>query len=288
MTATTPAIHTPAAEPLPRARRWRLAPLVPLAALLVLVVAGPFLWPLDPAEQDLTARLQTPSLEHPLGTDQLGRDLLSRVLHGGRISLGVSFLAVLLSGAIGTLLGTLSGLTRGILDLVVMRVVDLLVSMPFLLLALAVAGLSGGGLKGIVLALGLFGWTNYARLSRAEAMRLRGTLMVEAAQAVGAGPTRILFRYLLPNLAGPILVLAVVRFSHAVLTIAGLSFLGVGVQPPTPEWGAMLADGVRFLERAPHVLLVPGTAITAACLVVSLSGDALRRYLDPRSRRAAS
>jgi len=262
----------------------KLTPLWGVLLLLVLVLAGPLAWRIDPAEQDLERRLEGPSLEHPLGTDQLGRDLLSRVLHGGRLTLGVSVLVVLLSGALGTVIGVASGAGGGLADLVIARVIDVMVAMPFLLVALAAGGLSGGGVHTLVLTLGLFGWTNYARVARVETRRLLSAPMIEAARAVGAGPLRVFVRHLLPNIAAPLLVLAVVRYSYSVLAIAGLSFLGVGVQPPTPEWGAMLADGMRFLERAPHVLIVPGTAITLSCLVVSLTGESIRRRLNPHAR----
>lgn len=276
------------APPAVRRSHWRtvsgVAPFTGVLLLVVLVLAGPLVWRVDPAEQHLERRLESPSLEHPLGTDQLGRDLLSRVLHGGRLTLGVSVLVVLLSGAVGTVIGVASGAGGGIADLVITRVIDVMVAMPFLLVALAAGGLSGGGVHTLVLTLGLFGWTNYARVARVETRRLLGTPMIEAARAVGASPLRVFVRHLLPNIAPPLLVLAVVRYSHSVLAIAGLSFLGVGVQPPTPEWGAMLADGMRFLERAPHVLIVPGTAITLSCLVVSLTGESIRRRINPHSQ----
>ena len=172
----------------------------------------------------------------------------------------------------------------GLVDLVLMRLVDVLLAFPFLLLALTVAGLSGGGVIGIVLAIGLFGWGTYARVCRAETLRVRASPMIEAARAVGASPLRIGVVHVLPNALPALAVLAMVRFAHTILTIAGLSFLGVGVQPPTPEWGAMLNQGVPFLERAPLVVLMPALAVTGACLLLSASAEGLRRAIDPTRR----
>jgi len=261
-----------------------IIPTVLLMMIVGLVTVGPFFWQTDPRAQVLTTRLRGPTPDRPLGSDQLGRDLFSRVLYGGRLSLGVSLVVTLVSAAIGVVLGSISASRGGLVDLFITRVVDILLAFPFLLLALVVAGLSGGGVNGIVLALGLFGWGTYARVARVETARIRTYPFVEAARVVGVSPVRTFLVHVLPNAAPTLLVLAVARYGQTILTIAGLSFLGVGVQPPTPEWGAMLAEGLPFLERAPHVLLAPGLAVTLACLIVSLSAEAWRRVLDPTHR----
>ncbi|MGE3271264.1 MAG: ABC transporter permease [Chloroflexota bacterium] len=270
------------------AARWQswsvLLPSVLLLLVVGLVTLGPLVWQTDPRAQVLTSRLRGPTPERPLGSDQLGRDLFVRILHGGRISLGVSLVVTVVSATIGIALGSIAASRGGFVELVITRIVDILLAFPFLLLALVVAGLSGGGVNGIVMALGLFGWGTYARVARVETARVRANPFVESARVVGSSPVRTFVRHVLPNAAPTLLVLAVARYGQTILTIAGLSFLGVGVQPPTPEWGAMLAEGLPFLERAPHVLLAPGLAVTISCLVVSLSAEAWRRVLDPTHR----
>lgn len=263
----------------PLRRRGMLRPLLALLAVALVFGVGPVAWPVSPVTQDLSMRLQGPSLQRPLGVDQLGRDLLARLLHGGRLSLGISLIVTVITAALGTGLGSLAASRGGGVDLAITRVTEILAGFPFLLLALAVAGLSGGGARGIVLALSLFGWATYARVARAEVMRVQALPFIEAAVALGARPWRVLTRHVLPNAAPPLLVLAIARFSRTIISIAGLSFLGVGVQPPTPEWGAMLSEGRAYIERAPHLMLVPGVAVTLSCLVVSLAGEALRRNL---------
>jgi peptide/nickel transport system permease protein len=285
--APSPPMQHLAALPPRRGRRRRsplLGPLLALAGLALLFALGPHLWPADPLQQSIPARLRPPSLASPLGTDQLGRDVLARVLAGGRLTLGISLLVTLVTAVVGIAVGALAAARPGLLDALLTRIVDVLLAFPLRLLALAIAGLAGGGVWGIVAALGLFGWGTFARVARLEARRARSLPLVEAARALGAPPGRVFRRHVLPMMAGPLIVLAVARFAQVILTIAGLSFLGVGVQPPMPEWGAMLADGLPFMQRAPHLLLAPGLAVTLACLAVSLAGDALRRGLDPTTR----
>jgi len=270
----------------PPARRGGVVPrwLLPALALLLpawVVLVGPLVWTPDPVRQNVTARLQAPSPARPLGTDQFGRDVLARVLYGGRLSLGIALVVTLVTAAAGVTVGSAAAAFGGPIDAALMRLVDVLLAFPFLLAALAVAGLSGGGFHGVVLALGLLGWGSYARVARAESLRVRALPFVEAARSLGAGELRLVLRHVLPSAAPALIVLAIIRFAQTILAIAGLSFLGVGVQPPTPEWGAMLNEGLPFLERAPHLLLAPGLAVTIACLVVSLAGDALRQVLDP-------
>ncbi|MCC6176846.1 MAG: ABC transporter permease [Chloroflexi bacterium] len=282
-TAVPGPLHTPASQGTTcRHRPWfAFAPAALLLIVVGMVTIGPWLWPLDPRAQTLTARLRGPTLDHPLGMDQLGRDLLARVLYGGRLSLGVSLLVVAISATVGIMLGSVAASRGGLFDLFAMRLVDILLAFPFLILALVVAGLSGGGITGMVLALGLFGWGTYARVARIETVRIRTLPFVEAASVIGLSPFWTFVRHVLPNAAPSLLVLAVARYGQTILTIAGLSVLGVGVQPPTPEWGSMLAEGLPFLERAPHVLLAPGLAVTIACLAVSLAAESWRRHLAP-------
>lgn len=269
----------------PRPRRWRYLPaMLPIALIASAVLVGPLLWHADPNAQDLLQRLRPPSRTHPLGTDQFGRDLLSRLLYGGRLSLGLSLIVTLISATIGITVGSVAAAVRGPMDAVMMRIVDVMLAFPFLLIALTIAGLSGGGIGGIMLAIGLFGWGTYARVARAEMLRIRATPMIEAAHALGAGPLRVAVRHVLPNALPALVVLAMVRFAHTILTIAGLSFLGVGVRPPTPEWGAMLYQGLPYIERAPLLVLVPGLTMTGACLLLSAAADGLRRALDPTRR----
>ncbi|MCC7369046.1 MAG: ABC transporter permease [Chloroflexi bacterium] len=268
----------------PRPGVTALLPTILLVVVIGVVVLGPLVWAVDPRTQTLTARLQGPSVVYPLGTDALGRDLLARVLHGGRLSLGVSLVITLMCAAIGVGLGSLAASRGGFLDQLLTRLIDILLAFPFLILALVVSGLSGGGINGIVLALGLFGWGTYARLARVETARIRVQPFVESARVLGQTPVRTFLRHVLPNAMPSLLVLAVARYGQTILTIAGLSFLGVGVKPPTPEWGAMLAEALPFLERAPHVLLAPALAVTVSCFAVSLAAESWRRFLDPTSR----
>jgi len=261
---------------------WRLA--WPALSVLLLVLLGPMLWTLSPTEQVLIDRLQGPSMAHPLGTDQLGRDVLARLLHGGRISLGISVVVTVVSVVVGVAVGSVAALSNRWIDRFLMVIVDVMLAFPFILLALTIAGLSGGGAWALVLAISLASWTTFARVTRGETLRVQSTPMIEAAEAVGSPPWWVYMRHVLPNAIQPILVLAIVRFSHTMLTIAGLSFLGVGVQPPMAEWGAMLRDGMPFIERAPHLVLAPGATVTLAALLVSMTGERTRHALDPRRR----
>jgi peptide/nickel transport system permease protein len=277
----TPDTPAPAGGSLLAGRRYLLA-LLPAVVIALGIAFGPFAWHADPTAQALADRLQPPSVEHPLGTDNLGRDLLARVLAGGRLSLGLSLLITLGTCAIGAALGMLAAASGWLADTLFLRITDVLVGLPFLLLALAIAGLSGGGIRGIAIAICALAWVSFARVARDESRRLRGLPMIAAAVASGATPVRVYLRHILPNIWPPLGVLLVVRFSHTILTLAGLSFLGVGVQPPTAEWGAMLDQGVPYIERAPQMMLAPGLAVTISCLCVTLSAMAFERLMDPR------
>ena len=238
----------------------------------------------SPHAIDLPSGLAAPSAEHVLGRDKLGRDVLGRLMHGARISLAVAVTTVAVSLTIGVAVGALAGFAGGALDFWLMRVVDVLLAFPGLLLAIAMAAALGPGVGNLVLALSVIGWTGYARVARAEVLALRSREHVEAAVALGAAPARVLLRHVLPLAAAPLLVQAVFGMAGAVVAEASLSFLGLGVQPPTPSWGSMLAEGRSFLIEAPHLAVAPGIAITAVVLALNLLGDGVRDVLDVRMR----
>jgi len=268
----------------PAARDRVPRPIWWLAPVALIVILGPLVWTVDPVEQILTDRLVGPTFDHPLGTDNLGRDLLARVLHGGRITLGLALVATVISSSAGIALGLLAAAVRGPFDRALAVVIDVLNAFPYLLLALTLAGLAGGGVRGLLLALTVPAWVPFARVARSEAMRVRATPAIEAAVALGASPLRVGLRHVLPNAMPPLATLTVLRFSHTFITIAGLSFLGVGIAAPTPEWGAMLRGALPFVERAPHVALAPGAAILLAAVSVSAGAEGVRRLVDPRRR----
>ena len=271
------------------ARAWR-DPRGRAGGLLLAVIAaaaavGPLLLP-DPLAQPcvLTCRNLPPSLEHPLGTDALSRDVLARVATGGRISLAVAFLAVALSATLGAATGLIAGYWGGAVDTALMRLVDAALAVPRLfLLLLVLAVWEQVPLAVLVLLIGVTGWFGTGRLVRGEVLRLREESFVRAAEALGASRGRILLRHLLPNTAGPLLVAATLGVGDVILLEAGLSFLGLGVQPPTPSWGGMILDAKSVLVAAPWVGLFPGLAIVLTVLSANLVGDALRDAVDPRS-----
>lgn len=256
-------------------------------ALLILLILVALLGPLvagDPLEQNLLERLKPPGPGHPLGTDQLGRDVWARVVHGTRISLGVGFGVVLLASFLGVSVGLLAGGLGGVWDNLLMRLTDIFFAFPSLILAMAIAAALGPNLTNTVIAVALVTWPIYARLVRAQVLALREREFVEAARALGAGQGRILFRHLLPNALTPVLVQASYEVGAAILTAAGLSFIGFGAQPPTPEWGAMVAETRNYMAEAPWAPVAPAVAILLTVLAFNLIGDALRDALDPRAR----
>ena len=247
-----------------------------LAALLGPAIAG-----IDPAFQDLPLRLEGPSTAHWFGLDELGRDILARLLAGARISLVVGAVVVGISGAIGTLLGSIAGYYGGIVDDVVSRVSDILMAFPGLLLAIAVVAVLGPSLTNVVFALTLIGWVGYARLVRGQVLRVRELEYVQAARALGAATPRILARHVVPATLPALIVQATLGMGGAILAEASLSFLGLGVQPPTPSWGTMLNYGRSHLLDAPHLTIFPGLAIAVLVLGFNFLGDGLRDALDP-------
>ncbi|MGI8549956.1 MAG: nickel transporter permease [Dehalococcoidia bacterium] len=272
--------------PLTRLLRDR-AGLGGLALILVVAIAaflGPWLAPDDPNIVDPASKLLGPGPRHPLGTDQLGRDELSRLLYGARLSLSAATLAAGAMLLIGVAAGVTAGYYGGLLDHSLMRLVDILLAFPGLVLALAIAGTLGPSFGNLLLSVVVAGWAGYARLVRGVALSVRRQPYIEAAHAMGASRRRVIVRHLLPNLVGPVVVLWTLDLGRLLLTLAGLSFLGLGIQPPTAEWGSMLNQGRPYLDRAPQMMLYPGLAITLTVLAFNLFGDGLRDALDPRLR----
>ncbi len=258
--------------------------------LLVLLVVGcallaAFISPYDPVRYLPADRMQGPSLSHLLGTDLYGRDLLSRIIYGSRISLSVSVLSVSLALALGGLLGALAGYYLGWVDTLIMRLTDILLAFPAILLAIALLAFLGGGFWNLTLAIAVAFTAPFARVVRAAVLRSRDTMFVEASLSLGATDRRLLWRHVLPNSLGPVLVEVTLRLAYAILGEAALSFLGLGTQPPAPAWGQMIADGRPFLETNAWISVAPGLAIMLTVLGFNLLGDALRDALDPRLGR---
>ncbi len=270
------------------ARRWRrlagtIGVLV-VGALTLVALAGPALAPFDPTEQALDRMLQPPGAGHLLGTDDLGRDILSRLLYGARVSLGVSVAAVGLAFGLGGLLGLAAGYRGGWFDEILMRVLDGLLAFPAIVLALAITAVLGPSLGHAMIAIAIVGVPGFARLARGQVLTLRSREFVEAARALGARDSRLLARHIVPGMLAPVVVHASLRLAFAIVTEASLSFLGLGTQPPTPSWGAMLNAGREYLEMAPWISLAPGVAIFLTTLGFNFLGDAIRDALDPAAR----
>ena len=266
-----------------RKNRLAVAGGVLLVGFVLLALVAPLVAPHDPLAQDLYNRLAAPSLTHPFGTDDFGRDILSRVIYGSRISLRIGGAAVLLALAVGTTIGLTAGYWGGALDQVLMRAMDLMLAFPSILLAIGIVAVLGPGLENAMLAVGIVAVPQYARLVRASALSVREQDYVQAVRALGASDLRILVFAVLPNCLAPLIVQSTLGLATAILDAAGLSFLGLGAQPPTPEWGAMLSGGRELILSAPWVLTFPGVAILITVLAFNLLGDGLRDALDPRS-----
>jgi peptide/nickel transport system permease protein len=291
-----PAARSPWADAWRRFRRHRLAlaGAVILLAIIVAVLVGPWLWPYPINGIDFAATLQPPSWKHPFGTDDLGQDLLARMLYGGRISIAVGLAAMLIAVVVGTAVGALAGMSRGFLDGMLMWVCDLFLSLPQLPLLLlliylfrdtlkAAFGPEGGVFIMIVVVIGGFRWMQVARLVRAQFLSLREKEFVEAARALGASPLRQVLRHILPNSLGPVVVAATIDVANAIIAESTLSFLGLGFPPDIPTWGRILFDAKDQLDVAPHWALFPGTAIFLTVLSINYLGDGLRDALDPRT-----
>jgi peptide/nickel transport system permease protein len=251
-------------------------------------VLAPILAPYDPTAQEITHRLKPPAWSasggriSALGTDHLGRDILSRLIFGARVSLIIGLSAVAVAGTLGTLMGLVAGYRGGRVDDLCMRLTDTMLAMPFILLALAVIAVLGPSLKNIIFVLGITSWVSYARVVRAEVLTLRTREFVAAAQALGGGGWRIVFRHLLPNVLTPVIVIATLEVARMIILESALSFLGLGIPPPTPTWGGMLADGRAYLSTAWWLATFPGLCIMLTVLGINLLGDWLRDVLDPR------
>jgi len=267
-----------------RVARHRAAVAGAAVVVLVLLVAifAPLLAPFDPGAQALDSGLSGPSWSHWLGQDRLGRDLLSRLVHGARISVAVGLGTVSLSLAIGLLVGSASGFFGGRIDHLFMRLADILLAFPGILLAIAITSVLGPSLRNVLIALSALGWVGYARLIRGQILKVREMEFVQSATAVGSPPVRLLLVHILPNAISPLIVEATFGIARAIVAEAGLSFLGLGVAPPAPSWGAMISEGRHFLFVAPHLTTVPGLAIMITVMAFNFLGDGLRDAMDVR------
>lgn len=261
---------------------------VVLFGLLAVAIAGaPWLAPYDPLKQQASERLQKPSVEHPLGTDRFGRDMLSRTLHGGKNTLLASVTALGAALAVGLVAGLLAGMYHGsLLDTVLMRLIDVLLAFPFMVLAMIVAALFGTSLVHLLMAVVFVWWVNFARLTRSVVLQAKSETCFAAAKVLGASNGTLIWRELFPKAISPVMILATFELGSLILSVAALSFLGLGAQPPSPEWGSMLADGRDHFMQAPHILLGPALFIVLTVLAFNLIGEGLRDRLDPYEKSA--
>jgi len=267
-------------------KRNRLAT-VGLVILLVLfssALAAPWLVPYDPARQELSARLAAPTLDHPFGTDELGRDIFSRILMGTRVSMRVGVTVVLISGIFGIAIGGAAGFIGGRFDaFVTVVIINSFQAFPSILLAICLVAFLGPGLNNLILALSVVGWVGYARMARGQVLKIKTLEFVEAASALGATRIRVFIRHVLPNIVQPILVQASIGMAAMILAEATLSFLGLGIAPPTPSWGSMLSEARNHLFDAPHMVVFPSLVLMATVLSLNTLGDAIRDWLDPKT-----
>lgn len=270
-----------------RLRKNTLA-MIGLGIISVIILSAVFadvIAPYNFREQNLYRIAEGPSIDHPLGTDDLGRDILSRIIHGTRISLMVGLVSVSISAIIGGVLGAVAGFYGGRIDNVIMRIMDVMLAIPSILLAIAIVSAFGGGLVNVMIAVGISSVPTYARIVKASVISIKEQEFVEAARSIGAGDLRIIVKHILPNSLAPIIVQGTLGVASAILSAAGLSFIGLGIQPPTPEWGAMLSNGRYIIRSAWHVATFPGIAIMITIFALNVLGDGLRDALDPRLKR---
>ncbi len=253
-------------------------------ALLTVSALAPYLTPYDPYAQDLNQALQPPSAAHVLGTDRYGRDMLSRVIMGSQTTIYSALILVGIITVTGTLVGIICGYTGGKLDAVLMRISDVFLAFPGMVFAIAVAGVMGGGVMNAVVALACISWPKFARIARSQVMVIKDSAFIAAAKLAGTGRIKMIGRHILPNIAGPIVVTAVLDIGTMMMEIAGLSFLGLGALPPIAEWGSMMSNGRSMLQTCPWVILAPGCAIFITVMLFNLLGDTVRDLLDPRNR----
>ncbi|WJQ83168.1 nickel transporter permease [Brevibacillus brevis] len=252
---------------------------------IAIALLAPFIAPHDPYEIDLVNKLKSPSSEHWMGTDDKGRDVLSRLLYGTQLSMSVGFVAVFIGAFFGIILGLLSGYYGGWVDTVISRIIDVLLAFPGILLSLAIVSALGPSLFNVMIAVGIFSIPVFARIVRGSTLTVKKLEYIDAIRSLGANDFTIIFRHIFPNILSPIIVQATMRLATAILSAAGLSFLGLGAQPPLPEWGAMLSNGRDFLFTAPHLAMFPGFAIATLVLGFNIFGDGLRDALDPRMKQ---
>ncbi len=269
-----------------RRNRAAMAGLVVLAIFLFCAVFAPLLTPYDPTGTDLSRALEKPSGEHLLGTDELGRDVFARILYGSRISLAIGLISVAIGMLIGVPLGAISGYYGGKFDLFMQRIIDILIAFPGILLAIVIVAILGTGVGNVMIAVGIASIPIYTRLVRGSVLSVKEEGYVAAAKALGLGDLRIIVRHIMPNCMGPIIVQSTFQIATAILWAAGLGFLGLGAQPPDPEWGAMLSKGRHYIRVAHHLTTYPGLAILLLVLGFNLLGDGLRDALDPKSRNS--
>lgn len=268
-----------------RRNRHAVAGLVVIAFFFAAAALAPLISPHNPIEFQLGSQLLPPSMTHPLGTDELGRDLLSRLLYGSRITFVITFGAVAIAVLVGAAIGVVAGYFGGWVDQLAMRFMDILLAMPMFLLAVAIIAALGPGTRNVIIAVGIGSIPVFARIARGSTLSVKQEDYTLAVRAIGASHSRIVVRHIVPNVLPPLLVQTTLRLATAILTASGLSFLGLGPQPPTPEWGAMLSTGRNFLTSSPQLVIVPGMAILLVTIAFNLVGDGLRDALDPRVRR---
>ncbi|NJL59537.1 MAG: ABC transporter permease [Desulfobacteraceae bacterium] len=252
--------------------------------LMIVAVLAPYIAPYHPLELDMKERLLSPSLRHPMGTDSVGRDVLSRIIHGTRISLLIAVIVVITETVVGVLVGTAAGYLGRTVDEILMRLVDILMAFPGIILSMAIMGIMGTSLINLIISMTSVGWVRYARVFRGEILSVKQEMFIESARAVGCSRMRIVIRHILPNTISPIIVLATMNMGAVIISIAGLGFLGLGVQPPTPEWGIMLSEGKPFMESACHLMIFPGLMIMLTVMAFNFLGDGLRDILDVRMK----
>jgi peptide/nickel transport system permease protein len=253
-----------------------------LVAIVVMALCADFIAPYDPLAQNYARPMEGPSVDHWLGTDSFGRDMLSRIIYGARIALIVGILAVLLAMVVGVTFGLISGYYGGIIDSVIMRVMDGVFAFPILILAIALMAVMGFGVRNVIIAVAVVSIAPFARVTRGDVLAVREEPYIEAARLAGIRNTAVIFRHVLPNVLAPIIVQGALRVSAAIITEAGLSFLGLGPPPPTPVWGSMIAEGRNFIVMAPHISTFPGIALMITVVGLNLLGDGLRDTLDPK------
>ena len=256
------------------------------AALLLITIFAKYICPYDPYAQDLTQAMQPPSAAHLMGTDTYGRDMLSRVLIGAQTSISSTFALVAIITVFGTVVGIFCGYYGGIVDSVMMRISDVCLAFPGLVFAMAVAAILDGGVRNAVIALALISWPKYSRIARSQTLSIKNLPYMQASQLAGDSVLQMIFRHVLPNIAGPILVTSMLDIGTMMMEIAGLSFLGLGAQPPVAEWGSMMSSGRSMLQTYPWIVLSPGLAIFVSVVIFNLLGDSIRDYMDPKNTRS--